>query len=85
MTACAAASPVDLTVAEIDSLEAYEVALLTDVEMYRIEADSLRTELRIAEIEVAALKVNQRKWYDEVLLFGKVLGLALAAKWLNDG
>lgn len=85
MIACADASEIVLTASEIDSLEAYEVALLTDIEMYRIEADSLRTELRIAEIEVEALKVNQRRWYDEVLLFGKVLGLALAAKWLNDG
>lgn len=61
------------------------MALLTEIEMYRAERDSMRIELRMAEIEVAALKVNQRKWYDEVLLFGKVLGLALAAKWLNDG
>ena len=53
--------------------------------MYKAESDSLLMEIRIREIEIAAMEVNQRRWYDEPMVFVKVLALALAAKWLNDG
>lgn len=74
-----------LSPAEMDSIEAYEALLLKDVEYYRYQADSLRIEQRMLEVQNESLKQNQRKWYDELLLFGKLAALALAAKWLNDG
>jgi hypothetical protein len=77
--------PADLTDSDVDTLRAYEAALLSDIEMYKAESDSLLMEIRMRELEIAAMEANQRRWYDEPMVFVKVLALALAAKWLNDG
>ena len=77
--------PADLIASDVDTIAAYEAALLSDIEMYKAESDSLLIEVRMREIEIAALEANQRRWFDEPMVFVKVLALALAAKWLNDG
>lgn len=83
--ALANTSQVSLTEAQVDSLARYETMLYQRAAFLKFQADSLEVEVSKAEIEIAALKANQRKWYDELVVFVKVLALALAAKWLNDG
>jgi hypothetical protein len=36
------------------------------------------------QLDIIYLEANQRKWYDEILLFAKLLALALSVNWLTE-
>lgn len=80
--------PKDLTTTQLDSLVWYVEYLEAELELEKIRkaaaSDSMRISLAAKDIQIAALKENQRKWYDEPLIIVKVLALAWAASELTD-